>query len=51
MSEEGKYTAVEMDEKRSNQGNSDLEQPFDENFWLEVSKLMNKMNFMKIKHA
>ena len=40
MSEGGKYTTVEMDEKKSNEGNNDLEQPFDENFWLKVSVLI-----------
>jgi hypothetical protein len=37
MSQEGKYTSVEMDEKKSDEGNNDLEQPFDEEFWLKVS--------------
>lgn len=37
MSHGGKYTKVEMDEKKSKKGTDDLELPFDEEFWSKVS--------------
>ena len=48
MSQEGKYTSVEMDEKKSNKGNNDLEQPFDEDFWLKVSVCIDSYTQSKI---
>lgn len=36
MSELTKYTTVEMDEKKSDESNNDLEEPFNEEFWQKV---------------
>ena len=35
------YSTIQMEEKRSSSHEHDLEQPFDEEFWLKVSRSLD----------
>ena len=48
MPEEAKYSTVEMDEKKANEGSNELERPFDEEFWLDVSVNILNLTFIHL---
>ena len=41
MTTTGKYASVQMEEKKPTSPQDDLEEPFDEDFWLKVSQITN----------